>query len=127
MAEQTEDYFDVTGVGNVDGPVGMDLGMWLHFETEKGKLKLKLSHEDAVDLFQKIQKEPSISASPKVLVTNAANSLLQLAAILESRSSQQENTEIADTLKGHATNLQTAASQMSMDKAIPDSALFDPS
>ena len=127
MTEKKEDYFHVKGVGSVDGPVGMDLGMWLHFETEKGKLKLKLSHEDAVDLFQKIQKEPSISSSPKVLVTDAANSLLELATNLESRSPQQENTGIADTLKGHATNLQTAASKMSADESISDSALFDPS
>jgi hypothetical protein len=115
MTEQKEAYFRAEGVGNVDGPVGMDLGIWLHFDTDQGKLRLKLSHEDAIDLYEKLRKEPSVAASPKTLVANAADSLIELAADLDSGSTRREETTIAETLKGHATNLQTAVSKMSGD------------
>jgi hypothetical protein len=56
-------YYHVKNVGNVDGPVGMDIGVWLHFDTDQGKVTLKLSHEDAAELKQKLEQEKSIGVA----------------------------------------------------------------
>ncbi|HEX9875662.1 MAG TPA: hypothetical protein VGC50_03290 [Gammaproteobacteria bacterium] len=56
-------YYHVTAVGSVEGPVGMDIGIWLHFDTDQGKVKLKLSHEDAAELKRKLEQEKSIGAA----------------------------------------------------------------
>jgi hypothetical protein len=53
-------YYQVKKVGPVEGPVGMDIGVWLHFETDRGKVTLKLSHEDAAVLQGRLDQEPSI-------------------------------------------------------------------
>jgi hypothetical protein len=41
----------------------MDIGIWLHFDTDQGKVKLKLSHEDAAELKRKLEQEKSIGAA----------------------------------------------------------------
>ena len=53
-------FYKVTEVGNVDGPVGLDRGIWLHFDTVKGKITLKLSHEKAGELKNKLERETTI-------------------------------------------------------------------
>ncbi len=58
-------YFQVNTVGPVDGPVGMDIGIWLNFDTDQGKIRLKLSHKDAAELQKKLKAEKSLAASKK--------------------------------------------------------------
>lgn len=58
-------YYHVTDVGPIDGPVGMDIGIWLNFETDQGKITLKLSHEDAGRLQQELKQEKSLAAKKK--------------------------------------------------------------
>ena len=57
---EEEQFFEVTFVGDIDGPVGMDRGIWLHFDTVKGRIKLKLSHKEAGELKQKLANEVTI-------------------------------------------------------------------
>jgi hypothetical protein len=62
MSEQGEaTYFHVDEVGPVDGPVGMDIGIWLNFETDQGRIRLKLSHDDAAKLRNALKQEESLS------------------------------------------------------------------
>jgi hypothetical protein len=58
-------YYHVTEVGPVDGPVGMDIGVWLNFETDQGKITLKLAHEDAELLQKELKQEKSLAAKRK--------------------------------------------------------------
>ena len=62
MADAKEPvYYEVNRVGAIEGPVGMDRGVWLHFETDRGKVTLKLFHEDAAMLRDQLDREASIS------------------------------------------------------------------
>lgn len=61
-ADDKAQYFHVNEVGSVDGPVGMDIGIWLNFDTDQGKIRLKLSHDDAAALQKKLKAEKSITA-----------------------------------------------------------------
>jgi hypothetical protein len=56
-------FYQVDTVGDVDGPVGMDIGIWLHFDTDQGEVTLKLSHSDAAELKEKLENEKSIAAT----------------------------------------------------------------
>jgi len=65
MSEQEgTKYLQVETVGPVDGPVGwsMDVGIWLNFDTDQGKIRLKLSHTDAAELQKRLKAEKSIAA-----------------------------------------------------------------
>jgi hypothetical protein len=53
-------FYEVKKVGAVEGPVGMDIGIWLHFETDRGNVTLKLFHEDAAILRAKLDREASL-------------------------------------------------------------------
>lgn len=43
----------------------MDIGIWLNFETDQGKIRVKLSHEEAIELQRKLKQEKSLSAKRK--------------------------------------------------------------
>ena len=40
----------------------MDIGIWLNFETDQGKITLKLSHDDAALLQKELKQEKSLAA-----------------------------------------------------------------
>lgn len=65
VEKESRKYYRVTEVGPVDGPVGMDIGIWLNFETDQGKIRVKLSHEEAIELQRKLKQEKSLSAKRK--------------------------------------------------------------
>jgi hypothetical protein len=109
--ERAPKYFQVNSVGNIHGPVGMDVGIWLTFDTDEGELRFKLSHEDAAELEQKLKEEDSIAEPPRQVVSDTAVGLAQLAAEL----AQQENAAIADKLKDYAEDLRLAAGRMTLD------------
>ena len=57
--------FHVTDVGSIDGPVGMDIGVWLNFDADQGKIKVKLSHADSTLPQKGLKKEKSLAAKKK--------------------------------------------------------------
>lgn len=101
-------YFLVNKVGAVQGPVGMDVGIWLRFDTDQGELSLKLSHEDAIKLENGLKEEDSIAAPPRQIVAQTAEALIELAQGL----TREEDTAIAERLRSHAYDLQLAARRM---------------
>jgi hypothetical protein len=60
IAHEEPIFYHVTGVEDIEGPVGMDRGIWLNFDTVKGKITLKLSHMEAGELKHKLENEVSI-------------------------------------------------------------------
>ena len=105
-------YFQVNKVGPVKGPVGMDVGLWLHFDTDQGELTLKLSHQDAIALENKLQEEDSIVPKPKKAVADTADALSQLAADL----AREPESDMARQLEGYANDLRSALCRMPEDR-----------
>lgn len=104
-------FFQVSSVGAVQGPVGMDVGIWLQFDTDQGELRLKLSHEDAIKLEDMLNEEDSVATPPRKLVANTADALFQLAA----EFARKQDTVIAERLESHADDLRLAARRMPPD------------
>ena len=103
--------YEVKAIRGIDGPVGMDVGMWLRFDTEQGEVRLKLSHEDALELKQALEREHSIGVEPRKLVMTTADALLHLAGELS-----REEASAAARLKTHADELRLAADNMPADE-----------
>ena len=110
--ETTAQFFKVNNIVGIHGPVGMDVGIWLEFDTDQGNLRLKLSHENAAELEEKLKEEDSIAALPKQVVSDTAEGLAQLAE----EFAQQEELVIAEKLKDYANDLRLAAKRMTPDE-----------
>jgi hypothetical protein len=86
----------------------MDLGLWLRFDTDQGELSLKLSHEDAITLEDRLKAEDSIAAPPREVVAETADALVELAESF----AREEDAAIAERLRSHANDLRLAAGRM---------------
>ncbi len=106
--QATPAFYQVNSVVGIHGPVGMDVGIWLELDTDQGNLRLKLSHEDAAELEQKLKEEDSIAAPPKQIVSDTAEDLAQLAE----EFAQREEFLIAEKLNDYADDLRRAAGRM---------------
>ena len=109
--EPSVKYFHVNEVGPVKGPVGMDVGIWLQFDTDQGALTLKLSHEDAIELEDKLKEEDSLAPPPRKAVADTADALSELAADL----AREEETAFAGQLESYANDLRLAVRRMPPD------------
>ena len=112
MAEKEKSkHYSVQSISGVDGPVGMDLGIWLRFATDEGEISLKLSHQDALALKQALRREKSIEIEPRKVVSDTADALVRFAGELA-----EADQTAADRLKGHAQDLRLASEHMPRDK-----------
>lgn len=102
--------YQVRSLEGIDGPVGMDVGIWLRFDTDEGDVRLKLSHEDALALKQALHREHSIQIEPRRLVSETADALLHLAGQMA-----EQKGPAAEQLKGYANDLRLASEHMPED------------
>ena len=108
MATESEPKrYEVKAVVGVDGPVGMDTGIWLHLDTEEGEVKLKLAHSDALALKHALDGERSLEIDPRKIVADTAGALSSLAERLGG-----DEDAPADQLRRHANDLRCAADKI---------------
>ena len=107
IAAQT---FDVRHVQGVDGPVGLDVRLWLKFATDQGEVHLKLSAADALELKEALSREPAIAVEPRRVVSESSEALMGLAGDLADVSAEH-----AERIKQLANDLRLAATKMSPD------------
>jgi hypothetical protein len=102
--------FEVRGVRGVDGPVGMDVRLWLKFDTDQGEVHLKIADVDARALKDALAREPAIAVQPRRIVSETSETLTSLATELSAT-----NDETAERLRQLANDLERAATRLPAD------------